>query len=84
MFTSIDMRSESSTFFFNFSILGERKNLKTTTICKNWFIPTVEFMQTTGTLKRINTRPQIQMIGISQNDLSLNILFQLMKMNGLD
>ena len=38
----------------------------------------------TDELKRINTRPQIQMIGISQNDLSLNILFQLMKMNGLD
>src|SRR5215471_1597196 len=59
---SVDMTLKTHSFFFYFSIGGERKNLVASTVGENGFIPIHETMQTTCLLQHFSPRPQIQMI----------------------
>ena len=76
MLAAINMRTEFGPFFTQFTDTGQRKHLKTTTIGQHRTVESIELMQSTGLFEYIQSRPQIKMICISQNDLCLNILFQ--------
>ena len=61
----------------------QRKHLKTTAIRKYWSVPAVEFVQSANGLKHLQARAQIQMIGVAQNDLRLDLVAHVADMAGL-
>ena len=83
MLGAIDMRLKHSTFFGNLPTIGKRKNLITTAIGKDWAIPSIELMQTSNFLQGVDTRPQIEVISISKDNVGIDVVLQLALMHSL-
>ena len=84
VFRPIYVRTEYSTFFGELAIVCQRKHLETTTICEDWAIPTIEFVQTACLFQNIKSRTEIEMICIAKNDLSLDVFFHLFDVHAFD
>src|SRR5690606_38165111 len=74
---TIDMGLKKRAFFFDFSGTGKRKDLIASAVRKNRLIPSVETMQALCFLQDLQAGPEIQVVGIAQNDLRLDVLLQL-------
>ena len=83
MLGTVDVRTEFHTFFPHLTDTRQGKHLKTTTVCQHRAVKSVELVQSAGLFNHIQSRSQIQVIGIAQNNLGLNILFQLVQMDSL-
>ena len=81
MLATIDVRTEFRTFFAQLADTGQRKYLEAATICQHRTVKAVELMQSTGFFYHFQSRTQIKMIGITQYNLRLYILFQLRQMH---
>ena len=81
---AINMRLKGYALFFDLAPVCQGIYLITTTIGKDWPIPTVEFVQAARRFQHLCTRPQIKMVGITQNDLGTNIFLQLFKMHAFN
>ena len=81
MLGTINMRTEFNAFFTHLTDTRQRKNLETTAIGQHRAVKSIELMQTTCLLNDIQSRTQIQMISVSQNNLRLNIIFNFMQMD---
>ncbi|MCY1559350.1 hypothetical protein D9M68_963780 [compost metagenome] len=77
MARTVDMRLKHGSFFFQLTVAREGKYLVAATICKNRFVPAVEFMQTACSLDNICAWSQVQVVCITQDNLGLNIIQQL-------
>ena len=84
MLTSVDMRTKLCAFFTQFSNTRQRKNLKAAAIGQHRTVEAIELMQSAGFFNHIQSRTQIKMIGVSQYNLRLYILFQLCQMHSFD
>ena len=82
MFRPVYMRTELYAFFCQFSNTGKRKDLKPSAIGQYRALPTVEFMQSAGAFEYVKTGAEVKMIGISQYDLSLDVVSQFMQVDG--
>ena len=79
---AVDMALKGDALFINFSGAGQAKHLITTAIGKYGPLPAVEPVQATGGLQHLQTRPQVQVIGVAQNNLCLHICHQLLLRHG--
>src|SRR5690606_29795412 len=71
---SVNMRLERNAFFPDFAYLGERVNLVAAAVGEQRFIPSVKFMQSPGFLDNVESGTQVEVIGVAQNDLCLDIV----------
>ena len=56
---------------------GQRENLVTPAVCQYGFIPAIEPVQAPGCFQCFKAGPQVQMIGIAQNNLCFYFTLQL-------
>jgi len=75
---SINMRLEGDTFFFDLSRASQGKYLVPTAIRKDRPVPAVKAMQAPGLLQHFQPGTQVQVVCVTQNDLCLYILFELL------
>ena len=75
-FASVDMRGELHTLFGHLAYIGEGEYLKTSRVGEDRTCPSLETMQTTSLVKNLRTRTEIKVIGVAENDLRLDILFE--------
>ncbi|MPN00186.1 hypothetical protein SDC9_147380 [bioreactor metagenome] len=76
---TINMRLKNHSLIGNFSDLGKRIHLISTTVGQYGPVPTVESVQTTGLLQNPGTGSEIQVIGVAQNDLRFDVVAQLIE-----
>ena len=81
MFRTIDMAAEFATFFLQFADACKREYLETARVCQNRAIPCVELMQTACLAQDVQSRAQIQVISIAQNNLCLHLFAQFCEMH---
>ena len=78
------MRTKFSSFFTQLSDSGQREYLETTAVSQHRAVETVKTVQSACFLDHVQSRTQIEVIGITQNNLRLNILFQFGQMYSLN
>ena len=84
MIGTIDMAFETHHFFFYLSSTGKRIYLIPSTIGEDISIPMHKLMQTSCLLQYRSSRAQVEMVGITKDDLSVDIITQLWHMYRLD
>ena len=75
-FAAVDMRGELHTLLGHLADIGQREHLKTTRIRQYRTFPTLETVQTTCLVQDLRTRTQVEMVGVAEDDLSIDILLQ--------
>ena len=81
---AIDVAAEGHSLVGQLAVLGQREDLETAAVGEDGAVPTVELVKATGTLNDVHARAQVQVIGIAQNDLRLDVLAQLGHVNRLN
>ena len=84
VFGAIYMRAEHTAVLAEFTDRAKGKNLKTTAVSKDRSVPTLKFMQASCSLQDIQSGSKVKVIGIPQNNLSLDILLQVVVVNSLN
>src|ERR1700743_2200355 len=67
------MRPETNTFLADLAQLTQAKDLKAAGVGKHSPIPTHESVQPAQLAYQLMPRPQIEVIGVSQNDLRIQV-----------
>ena len=75
-FTTINMGRELHAFFGHFANIGEGEYLKTARIGQYGACPSLKTMQSARFVQDLGAWSQIQVIGVTQNDLGINIFFK--------
>ena len=75
------MATELTTLVAEFADACERKDLETTRIGEDGAIPRVELMEAARLAEDIETWAQIEVIGVAQNDLGLDLLTEFGEMH---
>ena len=83
MFRAIDVRTKHTSFLCQFSDTCQRKHLKTAAISKDRALPSVETVQTACRFEHLQTWPEIQMIGVTEDNLCLDLFAKFAEMNSL-
>lgn len=81
---AIDMRFEFDTFRVDFPVGREAVNLVATAIGQYRFVPSIEAMQATCLVDDVGAGSKVEVVGIAQNDLSFDILIQVLLGDGFD
>ena len=67
------MGPELTTFLTQLADAGEREYLKTTAVGEYRAIPGVETVKTASGAQHVETRTEIEVIGVAQDDLSIDL-----------
>ena len=81
---SVDVRAEEGALLVQFAILREGKDLKAAAVGQDRFAPGVEAMQAARLFEDSRSGAQIEVIGVAQDDLRLNLLLQFREMHPFD
>ena len=82
MFRAVDMRTEPCSLLSQLTVGGERKHLETSAVGKDRLLPSVELMKPTDLLENLYSWTKIEMIGVSKDNLGLDVVAQFMLMHG--
>ena len=77
MLRAVDMATELATLLTKFADACQRENLETSGIRQDRAVPCVELMQSARLTQNVKPRTQIQVVGVTQNNLSLHLFTQL-------
>ena len=69
MFAAVEMRSKGRAFLVDLAPRGQTENLIAAAVCKDWLVPADESMKTAECADAGGAGPQVEMIGIRENDL---------------
>ena len=83
-FTAVDMRRETYAFFGHLADVGEREDLEAAAVGEDRTCPSLEGVQSTGLTEYLRTRAQVEMIGVAQDDLCMDVVFQFTPLYTLD
>ena len=78
------MAAESHTLVGQLAVLGQREDLETAAVGQDGAVPAVELVQATCTLNDVHAGTQVQVIGVAQDDLRLDVLAKFRHVDGLD
>ena len=70
---AVDVILEFHSLFGDFAQLHERENLIPAAVCENRPIPTHEIVQSAKMLDDVESRPNEQVVGVSQNNLRIQL-----------
>jgi len=76
MGAAINVRAEFYALFLNLPGIAERVHLIAARIGENGPVPAIELVQATGRAQHLQPRPQVEVVGIAENNLGLHILLQ--------
>src|SRR5215467_11146560 len=62
------MRSKTCTFFSDDTTIGEAEHLVAAAVCEDWLCPADKPMESATPSDEIVSRPQVEMIGVAQQD----------------
>ena len=83
MLAAVEMRAKRRPFFMHLATGGKTEHLVAAAVGEDRLIPSSERMETAECTDSIGSRPQVQMIGIGQDDLRAEV-FQIPMRYGLD
>ena len=78
------MGRKDNSFFANFPAMTQGVDLVTTAVGEDGLVPAVETVKPAGLFQNVDSRPEIQMIGITEDDLGPDHAFQFVLVYGLD
>jgi len=81
---AVDVAAEGNALVGEFAIVGKGKDLKAAAIGQDGTVPTVELVQSSCTLDDVHTGSQIEVIGVTQDNLRLDIISQFRHLYRLD
>ena len=81
---TIDVAAKGHALVGQLAVLGQREHLEAATVGEDGTVPAVELVQTPGALDNVHAGAQIQVIGIAQDNLCLDVLTQFSHVNSLD
>ena len=84
VFAAVDMAPEGATLLCELADACEREHLEAAAICEDRAIPAVESVETSRGFEHSCPRPQVQVVGIAQNDLGFHLFVQVTYCNSLD
>ena len=84
MLAAIDVAAEGHPLVSQFAVLGKGEDLEAAAVGQDGTVPPVELVQASGTLDDVHTGTQVQVIGVAQDDLGLDVLAQFGHMDSLD
>ena len=73
---SVDVRAKFSALFGDLCQLRQGKDLEAAAVGQHGFVPAHEFWQAAHLLDDVRTGPQVQVIGVTKNDLSTGLVQQ--------
>ena len=83
MFRTVDMAAELTAFFTQFADASQREDLKTARVGQNRTVPGIKLMQASRLTQDIQSRTQVEVIGVAQDDLRLHLLAEFGEVNTL-
>ena len=81
---AVDVAAECHPFIGQLAVLGQREDLEAAAVGQDGTVPAVELVQSTGALDDVHTRAQIQVVGVAQDNLCLDVVAQLAHVHRLD
>ena len=84
VFRAVDVRTEVRPLFGELATVRQREDLEAAAIGENGTLPPVELVQPAGLVQDIEARAQVQVIGVAQDYLGLDVVAQLALMHSLD
>ena len=84
MLAAVDVRAELGTLLAQLADAGKGEHLETTAVGQHRAVETIELVQAARLLQHVEARSEVQVIGIAQNDLRLDVLLQLRQVHALD
>ena len=84
MAAAVYMRREGAPLFCDLAPLRQRKHLEPAAVGEYGTVPAGETVQAARLAQGLQTRPQIQVVGIAQDYLGPHILLQIFMINALD
>ena len=81
---AVDVRTELGPFLAQLADAGEGKHLETTAVGQHRAVEAVELVQAARLLQHVEARTEVQVVGVAQNDLRLDVLLQLRQVHTLD
>ncbi len=82
VFGAVDMALEGHTFFLDFAPVRERMYLVPAAVGQDRALPAVEFVQTARFLQHLQTGPEVQVVGIAEANLRLDIVAEFVLVYG--
>ena len=73
---TINVRLETATLLGDFSDFGQREHLESAAVRQDRSVPVLKLVKSADLFQGVETRPQIEMIGVAKDDLGLHILLQ--------
>ena len=80
---SVDMTAKPYALFGHLADIRQAEHLKTAAVRQYRPRPTFKPVQSAGLTKNLRPRPQIEMIGVAQDDLRLDVFLQLLALHTL-
>ena len=81
---AVDVRAEVGALFGEFALSRQGKDLKAAAVGEDRPLPAVELVETAGATDYFGAGPQVEVIGVAQDDLCLYVVAKLMLMHALD
>ena len=76
MLAAVHVRAELHALFLNLPGVAERVHLVAARVGENGPVPAVELVQAAGRLQHLQPRPQVEVVGIAEDNLGLHIVLQ--------
>ena len=84
MLAAVDVRAELGTLLAQLADAGEGEHLETTAVGQHRAVEAVELVQAARLLQHVEARTEVQVVGVAQNDLRLDVVLQLRQVHALD
>ena len=81
---AVDMRREPDALFGHLTDVGERKDLESAGVREDGSFPSLEGMQSSGATEDVRTGPEEEMVGVTENDLRLDVVLEFLALHTLD
>ena len=83
MLRPVDVATELAALFAQLADTRQREHLEAAGVGEDGAVPRVELVQSSSLVKNVETRTQIQVIGVSKDDLCLYLFAQFREVHAL-
>ena len=83
MLAAVDVALEGTALFRQLANAGKGEHLEASAIGQDGAVPTAESVQTAGFFQYLCAWSEIEVIGVAQNDLCLNLFFEVADIDAL-
>ena len=81
---SVDVRLEDAAFFGELAALGQREHLEAAAVGQDGPVPRGEGVEAARTAQDVQAGPQVEVVGIAQDDLGVYVFSQVLVVDAFD